>query len=450
MDFKRINNNKALRYYKNMSKNLKFLLFVATLGLPFITAPARAQSVLLSLPYLIDQASLNHPSVRSAKLDARASTEDLIAAQRQRWPTLSAVLENGSKATSTSMPSRVMRLEQNLWDAGRNSARVAEFEAVTDTSQTRVHLQQQLLALQTISAWQGLLAAHAKVQVAEATLATLAEYRVRMQRRIAAELSPAIDLELVQSRMLQTQVELTNGLNGIKTTVTKLEQLSGVSGLAAHVSQLPAMPGLDATVHMPALFRNADWARATTSHPAVAKARLEAQAGEFRSEAKQAEKWPQLYARVDQPIAGSNGKTTGFVGLRFSPGAGFSTLAEAQALSSRAASLAQATETVEREVAEAIQNDRDEFFNSRERIQALASAVDGSDKVLDSYSRQFTAGRKTWQDLLNAVREVAQNQYALADANASMYGAMHRLQTRLGQGISTVALTSAPVAPVNK
>jgi adhesin transport system outer membrane protein len=55
--------------------------------------------------------------------------------------------------------------------------------------------------------------------------------------------------------------------------------------------------------------------------------------------------------------------------------------------------------------------------------------------VLVSYQRQFQASKKTWQDLLNAVRELAQNQYALADARASLQGAMYRLQIRTGQDI---------------
>jgi adhesin transport system outer membrane protein len=63
----------------------------------------------------------------------------------------------------------------------------------------------------------------------------------------------------------------------------------------------------------------------------------------------------------------------------------------------------------------------------------LDQSVRGSDKVLESYQRQFQAGRKSWLDLLNAVRELAQNQYALADAKASMAAAMLRLQIRMGQ-----------------
>jgi adhesin transport system outer membrane protein len=78
-------------------------------------------------------------------------------------------------------------------------------------------------------------------------------------------------------------------------------------------------------------------------------------------------------------------------------------------------------------------SDQEELANTRRRITALEKSVTGSDLVLASYQRQFQAGRKTWQDLLNAARELAQNQYALVDAQAAMMGAMYRLQVRMGQ-----------------
>lgn len=80
-----------------------------------------------------------------------------------------------------------------------------------------------------------------------------------------------------------------------------------------------------------------------------------------------------------------------------------------------------------------LHSDREEYINARLRIASLAKAVDGSELVLASYKRQFEAGKKTWLDLLNAVRELAQNQYGLADAQAAMLGAMSRLQLRMGE-----------------
>ena len=73
-----------------------------------------------------------------------------------------------------------------------------------------------------------------------------------------------------------------------------------------------------------------------------------------------------------------------------------------------------------------------EFVNARLRIAALEKSVISSARVLESYQRLFQAGRKQWQDLLNQVRELAQNQYALADAQAVMVGSMSRLQIRMG------------------
>lgn len=402
----------------------------------FTAAAAQPLQNPLNLPNIVAQSSASHPSVRAAVLDTRASEDELAAARYQRWPVVSAVLEsNTGNAASTA--SRALRLEQTVWDAGRVNARIGENEVNVDINLARTALQQQLLALQAANAWQGLLESHAKVKVAQATLDKLQDYRAQIQRRIAAEVSPPIDLELVQSRMLQTEVELINAQTNVKTAITRLQQISGLESLGAYVGQLQDMPGLADTLSLQALFASTDWELVAASHPSVNKARFEIRNADFRFKAKQAEQWPQVYVRLDQPMAGASSKTAAFVGLRYSPGAGLSTLSEAQALASRTASLEQTADAARREIFEALNNDRDEFNKNRQRLEALQSAVQGADRVLGSYGRQFTAGRKTWQDLMNAVRELAQNQYALVEANASMLGAMYRLQIRMGQGVFT-------------
>ena len=83
------------------------------------------------------------------------------------------------------------------------------------------------------------------------------------------------------------------------------------------------------------------------------------------------------------------------------------------------------------ELYQVLLSDREEYLNARHRIRALEKAVEGSELVLASYKRQFEASKKTWLDLLNAVRELAQNQYNQADAQATMEAAMNRLQLRM-------------------
>ena len=76
-------------------------------------------------------------------------------------------------------------------------------------------------------------------------------------------------------------------------------------------------------------------------------------------------------------------------------------------------------------------NDRDELARARWRLRTMSSALSSSKAVLESYERQFAAGRRSWMDLLNAMRELTQNDYARVEAHAQMAGSLHRLQLRI-------------------
>jgi adhesin transport system outer membrane protein len=388
----------------------------------------------LSLLHVIESALQAHPSMQAARLDMQASVEDQQVMERQRWWTLNAVIEKSSDS-SGGTPTRVLRLEQNLWDAGRTSARIREAETQITVSVSRVGIVSQQLSLQIISAWQTLMAADGRVAVALQTMDKLQSYRQQMLRRVKSEASPAIDLELVDSRLLQTEVELTQAQQSRSVSLGRLEHYGGLHGLKTATLAPTVMPSLSETQGMNAWLSDVDWIYAAARQPQVEKARQDVIAAQQRIAAKKAEQFPQLYLRVDQPIKSANNDISSFVGLRYTPGAGFSTALEAQALASRAASTEQAVDSAMRDATEGLMTDRDEFQSSRSRMQALEKAVKGSETVLLSYSRQFNASRKTWLDLMNAVRELAQNQYVLADAQASMAAALYRLQVRMAEPV---------------
>lgn len=395
-----------------------------------------AQQQPLTLNKLLDAASVSYPTLLASRLEARAAHEDLSATERIRWPSISATVESYS-GNLRSYPSRAVQVDQTVWDFGRNTAKISEAKAAADISLLKVYLQQQDLFVQMANAWQGLIAANQRLKVAERTLKRLTDYQAQMRRRVEAEASPRIDLELADARLLQTEVEYTSAQTSLQVALTKLEQLSGEDRLMSRINQVTYPSTLNQTQAFNQLLKTIDWLYIASEHPVAAKARIEALQVRFRLDAKVAEAYPQVFARVYKPIgtipSSNDTSTTAFIGLRYSPGAGFSTMAEAQAIGTRIASAEQSVDAAMREMQQTLQNDREEFVNSRSRIAALEKAVAGSDLVLESYQRQFQAGRKQWQDLLNAVRELAQNQYALADAQASMVGAMYRLQIRMGQ-----------------
>ena len=379
-------------------------------------------------------ANQSHPLLLSARLEAQAGTIDINAVERQRWPTLSAVVESNSGNTTT-LPQHSLRVQQIVWDGGLVSSRITEAENQLIISKLKVGLQQKQLFLQISNAWQSLLAAHARVQVAKKTMDRLDGFKVQMQRRVDAEASSRIDLVLVNSRQLQTQVELDAAQKNLKVALLKLEQLSGEVNLRQRLPTLAPFPALPTVAPFINQLQQTDWADLATRSPAVQIARSDVVSAHNRLRTKEAERWPQLYVRLDKPVGNNypnaNNSTLVFAGLSYTPGAGFANVVEAQALSTRIAKSYQGVEVAMKDSQETLQNDREDFLNAHSQIYALEKSVAGSDMVLASFERQFQANRKTWLDLLNQVRELAQYEYALVDAQANLVGSRLRLEINM-------------------
>lgn len=431
-----------------MEKRLFFLTnlyqrFTLVVMLSFCVLPlGRAHSASLdglTLRGLFDMVIDGSPVMRSSRLELRAAVEDVSSVERRRWPTVSTTVESYS-GNARSLPARSFQVDQPVWDGGGISAQISEARAVEEIARFKYLSQQHELFLQTVSSWQSLLGSRERMAVAQEALMRLGQYQGQMRRRVDAEASPKIELDLADSRILQTEVELALARASMEVAALKLEQLTGHTGLLMRIDGMPSAPTLVETGGFNDELVRVDWLLVAVGAPSVNKARFEAVQLGHRLSAKQAEGWPQLYVRAYKPIGqGSyssvDSATTYFAGLKYTPGAGFSTVAEAKAITTRLSGAQESADAALREMIQVLHNDRLDFISARARIAALEKSVSGSALVLDSYKRQFEAGRKTWQDLLNAVRELAQNQYALADARASMAGAMYRLKIRMGQEI---------------
>lgn len=399
-------------------------------------APQPSARGWLSLRELAEAALATHPLLQSSRLQVQAAQQDIKVARLQQWPTLSLVAESNT-GNAVSAPSRVLRLDQTLWDAGRIASRITETATQSELASSQERLQRQDLLLQLVNAWQALVGSQARLRVAQETLERLRFYKEQMVRRVRAQASASIDLELVEARVLQTQVELTSAQTSVRLALKRLEELTGQPDLSRRSRDIPPPPLLQSTDAFAQLQTQTDWDHVVEESPSLVKARQERELAASRLNTKQAEQWPQVYVRYDKPLWDSTvhhiTQPTLFAGVRYTPGAGFSGLAEAEALLTRVESQEVAIDAARREMRQSIQNDLEEFATSRERITAIEQSVKGSDLVLESYLRQFQANRKSWLDVLNSARELGQNQYSLAEAQASMLGALHRLQVRLGE-----------------
>jgi len=413
-------------------QSLIVILVSSLASVAMATAPDKP----LTLSELLKATSSNHPSLRVAKGLSLATQQDVEAAKRLRWPELSVVIETDQNKDAASSATRALRLQQSLWDFGRVSALVSEAEAKTTIASHRTRVQEQDLHLQVITGWHQMRNASLRLQYAQQYNITLKGYLAQMQRRVEALASPSIDLELVQSRLLQAQVEESNAQAQLEQSIEALENLSGIKALHLRTQHIADVPSLTLLQQVQANYKLLDWPQASRQHPSVLQAQAEYEVSNRQLDVKKAEVYPQIYFRLDQPLSKTqvnntnNTKPSWFVGLSYSPGAGFSNTAQihSQVLRSQAAQdhIEAAYLHVERE----LRNDHREFSSGISRLLAQQQSLDGTQKVLESYQRQFQAGRKSWLDLLNAAREVNQAQFALADTKAISESTLHRLMLR--------------------
>ena len=81
-----------------------------------------------------------------------------------------------------------------------------------------------------------------------------------------------------------------------------------------------------------------------------------------------------------------------------------------------------------------------------QRRQSLEAGLSLTRDMVASWDRQFLAGRKTWVEVMNAARELAQAQTALAEVNVAYVMASWRLAV-LAEGVPAVLSGLGPAAP---
>jgi outer membrane protein TolC len=97
-------------------------------------------------------------------------------------------------------------------------------------------------------------------------------------------------------------------------------------------------------------------------------------------------------------------------------------------------------------LAEQIQADYAQAQAGQSRLIALAASLESSDDIARAWNRQFIAGRKTWQDVMNAVREQAQLEAQIADAKASQLLLSWRLAI-VGRGVDRALVQGQKQSP---
>jgi adhesin transport system outer membrane protein len=88
--------------------------------------------------------------------------------------------------------------------------------------------------------------------------------------------------------------------------------------------------------------------------------------------------------------------------------------------------------------------------SQQQRRQSLVAGLRSIQAMVASWDRQFLAGRKTWVEVMNAARELAQAQTTLAEVDATYVAATWRLAV-LSEGVAAIVSgLGSPLQPAGQ
>jgi adhesin transport system outer membrane protein len=364
-----------------------------------------------------------HPSVRAAEGQIRAAGYDVRGARWLRFPNLTVealAITRGSPNSAQGGTVLNAVIEQPIWTGGRIGAAIDRASAQLMVQRHGLDEAVRDLLLRAAQAYYEVGQQARRGEVLAGALRQHKELVNTISNRVNQQISPRSDLDLAKARASQVEQQLALSTAQRQAAYSALIELTGDAAPA-----LGNVPLYDVNIHHPRM--NGAITRALACDPR--SARLNAQSLVARSEqrAAKAALFPQLAGQLS-----SNeilGERVGIV-LRAQTGNGLSQATAAQSARERAQASEDAIATVQRELREALRVDFANNIAAQQRISSSSSAVESSSFVIDSYKRQFIAGRRTWLDVMNALQEATATRLAVVESEITAQLTTARIMLR--------------------
>ena len=382
----------------------------------FLPLDSRAQG----LEQLIASALATHPSTQGQRALVQSAEAVVDSARWQFYPTPSVSIETANASATDRLyqgDNRVStaRLQQPLWTGGRLTAGMDKAAAGLVVSQASLEEVRLQLGLRVVQAYGDWLSAYLKTLANEKSLATHKRLGEQVKRRLSEGASAESDLTLAVTRLESISADVTAARAQAEVALARLGQLLGSPVDGAVLAQAVAAPRELANAGRTGV--QALLEAALGVNPTVAKAQAQARVQEAVIGERRADLMPEVYARIERQYGNYN----------FPNGAPQNRLFIG--LTSRFGS---------RTVSEQVLSDYALAVSTVSRLASIQASLRAAADVSTSYDRQFLAGRKSWLDVMNAARELAQTETQLADLQATQVVVTWRLAA-YSRGIDAVS-----------
>jgi adhesin transport system outer membrane protein len=402
---------------------------------------ARAESI----EELVRFALENHPRAQSAAAGRRAAEFDLTAARSTRYPQISVVADPGREydsdgGDSTSVGDLGLRASVMLYDGGRTRSAVTREESRIAAADALANVTSEELAAQIVDLYAESFKQDRLAGLAGDNVAAHEALYERVRQIVELDRGRASDLIQVGTRLEQARLQLASR-RGAATEARAV--LSNVVGRPVR-----SVEGLrDPPAGVPASVQ--DSISLLEQHPSTVAADAQARAAEqdWRSASAWAQPRIDLQGTLNSPqdLFGNRQYFETYdvrLAVNWAPwdggsGRAASRSAEAQYLRARADA-----QSVRRDLSTRVAEIWAQIATRRDRTDTFRRLVDQAVQVREAYWQQFTIGRRSIIDLLNAENESFQARVGAENERLELLQSQYRLLAATGRLAAALGVES--------
>ncbi|WP_343343886.1 TolC family protein [Sphingomicrobium sp. XHP0239] len=383
---------------------------------PLEVVPSDAPGVPVRLQDGAISALSSFPALRSARANIRAADLEVDAAKWLYGPSVTV----GALTRGVGGVSPELTVTQPIYSFGRIEGTIERAKAVRNFEATTLGELAENVLLRLAENYYEIVRTS---QVMDALEVSIAEHQRLVEsigRRVDRAVSPRSDLELADARLAQVRQQYALVTAQRYAAQERYRELTGQPSVPT-----PPFDPYNPQVHHPSPEDAIQ--RAVACSPTIDRLGAEAEIAEADRRIAGAAIYPQLGVqyRYDE----FRGSQLG-LSVQASSQAGLQPFIAADAARARVDAALLEVNVAERQVREALILDLVENQSSRGRITSSAAASTASEAVTDSYLRQFVAGRRTWLDVMNAVREASNARIGLVESEVSAMSSAARIRIR--------------------
>ncbi|MCU0757749.1 MAG: TolC family protein [Steroidobacteraceae bacterium] len=427
-----------------MAKPLARALLIA---LPALAATALARAE--PLESVVRFALENHPRTRAAAAGAEASGYQLQQARAARAPQLGLFADPGRAFQgSGGRPAEIgdlgLRGSLLLFDGGRTRESIAREEGRLQAADATLRLTGEELATRVVDVYLEWYKQDRLAELAADNVAAHEALHERVRQIASFDRGRGSDLVQVGARLQQARVILAGRRGAANEARAVLVDLVGRDVDAVEAPREPARA-------LPASLPDA--IAALDSHPAARGADAQADAARHAWGAASAWMLPRidLQAGVDSPrdLAGERRYFDDYsvrLGVSWLPLDGGSGRAGARAAQQQYVQAQEGARAVRRDLSARVAELWTQLDTRRERAAVYRELVDQAVQVREAYWQQFTIGRRSIIDLLNAETEAFQARQGAEGERLELLQAQYRLLGTSATLTSWLGIAAAPLA----